>query len=1784
MNDLSLRVTALKLCAHPKLFAEMRSAPVRMPIKWQNSQEDYVQQFAAATTCNEQITVVKVIFGKAEAFAFLADLLFVCPLKHPVRGILKRLFSSNEVNKRNNAIHTKDAMLRVLRDALQQLAEQIADSNINIDTLNDVLVSVGACLHSFAFGRDALAKEIDAFIPLLPRVLRRYWTSISEATVELSPTRRNEFYLFIQNLLRFYVNFMVDLKQFLVPQQCEPLRLISELAASVARHLDTPWNVRSIAGLAIGHNARFFNDFDEYMRSCHAISAFEELPIKAASLLVLQKTDYVERAVQALEILKSIIDQVNAAGDVTNLLVYMSKHLHTYSKSLSCIVLQDRPLVIYNLILVLLLKFALQHIGSSVKSIRHMAASLLQQVLIHAKATGQTSIKQQVFAQLGREHIPLTSLCLIVQQLVEIMGTRDVLFHCPAVFQKIFLFYLGLDDNVNSLYKSMMTVAHKEENFKDWYNIWVVTLLRQAQPYNERFAVIERLIKSTVELDGQVLGELCQYKNLTLSTKLAAMSTARRHGQQQAVKQLLGELSIQINQAMMGFDDNTRLMALAFVVETPRLSEPFSQFEIDAIMCFLHHNCNTPNAHVRQIARGLLQKGFKRLELNLAQQLKEKGGAEQLQLQHQPHTHILSKFVNDLLTLLSLNLFPTANYGRRWISMQLIGDLLDLLERLRLQQFYQLPAIALTYLEHCLRDRYEDNKLLAAGILAKLQPCIQLKPLDIMQHLVSQRPPDSVTGAYQLQVYCQAHQVAVELPEELLQHVRELPEVQPRYYLVLQWCLRELRAGIAMAEVDLTQTARHNPMYGLLFASRHLLQQLKLTELAEEALWRQYINELLEASMGVSELMLTVVASESPEGHVPTAETAEEEQPEEEEQQAEEEEEEQVEDTDQAKAAAEAAAAAHTLTSQLVLLCAWRSIKEVSLITGELVHNAPLQQEQQQQKQPQHLLSQQQVAQIGEHFLLLLSEIKHRGAFEQAYEGFTLLCRRFWHSDEPALNQLPQQWLDEAMALVAGSEGAGGGGNKICPTRRSAGVPYMLQALICTELKLGTHNTFSRSMKLLLEVCERREPGSAASTARSHALNIMRALFRCSELSELVGEFIGRGVRCALESLVASEWAERNRATLLLSALIVRIFGVERARNEVGDLHLRNRMTGRIFFTRYPALFDYFHTMLGQAASRQFVQSTGGQTVQLEAMLQFLSRLYPSTLEGIENTLSLNEFVSFLQRICCVHDYMTRVRASQVLANFTSIKTAKERIAHILMVLNLKHFKHKPVRRLYAKDLNAVHGHLLQLLELYWIVWKDSKLMSAMLHTVAQLALTVFDEDIYLFNAALNVLIAILQDANDGMSINDKLLALLQRIYALDHATVYERCNSYTISPKFFEVYGLHLHRITQNADVILEHMVKTLIKPKEQQRPEMQQFAIDLFLHLLSDQANNVRCTRGIIDSFELKNFQFDPDALAYCKALGLKVRIELNVLTGQLRQRRELIDFALQLANDVVKERGHSPQLGSTVYTLLSLLGDELELPITELLERRNCDIEPGLVLCVTRQVMLENIRTLEGEEYQQFWLNILHYALDISDPKQKPYLRYKAAQLTDRIGIHIRQLFPTGNVQIVGNYIRLVLQLLVDESDLVRNCAAEMVANSCGESDQAVATFAMLPTTAEIYFLKHVLHSLKRFENDGTFLIGIFITAVEPFVSAEFLDGRFHKDEPEEKISETMEDSEVFDKQDPHIYCEGLRVASVICNNFRVVFGQNKELICAFDAIDKLTMCLCTNITPYIPQVST
>lgn len=164
------------------------------------------------------------------------------------------------------------------------------------------------------------------------------------------------------------------------------------------------------------------------------------------------------------------------------------------------------------------------------------------------------------------------------------------------------------------------------------------------------------------------------------------------------------------------------------------------------------------------------------------------------------------------------------------------------------------------------------------------------------------------------------------------------------------------------------------------------------------------------------------------------------------------------------------------------------------------------------------ILSEDLLIKIGSKLRLLLSEIKHRGAFEQAEVGLSALCRALWDCPVTSLQQLPSEWLTEILEEIV--RPADQQTLKLTSTRRSAGLPFLVQAIITTQVTSGYGSSsliLNRTMTVLLDIIGKRE---VELESRLHALNIMRALFQNSQLGEFVFPFISKGEFLPIFSII----------------------------------------------------------------------------------------------------------------------------------------------------------------------------------------------------------------------------------------------------------------------------------------------------------------------------------------------------------------------------------------------------------------------------------------------------------------------------------------------------------------------------------------------------------------------------------------------------------------------------------------------------------------------------------------
>ena len=86
-------------------------------------------------------------------------------------------------------------------------------------------------------------------------------------------------------------------------------------------------------------------------------------------------------------------------------------------------------------------------------------------------------------------------------------------------------------------------------------------------------------------------------------------------------------------------------------------------------------------------------------------------------------------------------------------------------------------------------------------------------------------------------------------------------------------------------------------------------------------------------------------------------------------------------------------------------------------------------------------------------------------------------------------------------------------------TRRSAGIPYLIQAIVSTEPQTTNYASLNLALKKLMELCQ-----DSREEVRIHAYNILRILFRDSSLGEVVSPFISDGLRAAIGGFKASQW------------------------------------------------------------------------------------------------------------------------------------------------------------------------------------------------------------------------------------------------------------------------------------------------------------------------------------------------------------------------------------------------------------------------------------------------------------------------------------------------------------------------------------------------------------------------------------------------------------------------------------------------------------------------------------
>ncbi|KAJ2825274.1 hypothetical protein GGI24_003204 [Coemansia furcata] len=442
--------------------------------------------------------------------------------------------------------------------------------------------------------------------------------------------------------------------------------------------------------------------------------------------------------------------------------------------------------------------------------------------------------------------------------------------------------------------------------------------------------------------------------------------------------------------------------------------------------------------------------------------------------------------------------------------------------------------------------------------------------------------------------------------------------------------LELIRSGQVAAERNLLDAAQRHPLHGLLTAAQYVAEEVDYSSAEVQqhaAQWRQWLEDLAEAAMGVCNVVLSVLTSASPEGNIPASIR---------------------EMEDKIDAIIQSAKASDDIAEpvaddldddedellvsgdveldgpvgprqQVILSYCWRAIKEVSGLLA-VVATRPIGSD--------HI-----TVSIGSLLRTLLTSIRHRGAFTAVHPAFTSVCGQMMRSSNPALNGLVGTWLNQCLDTATICQ--------VSVTRRSAGWPLCLLSILTCD-KLATHSLLPRALDRIFTLASdlQIKTSEAQATAEGttdlpqvHAINMLRVLLDDHALAADIVPYIEHAYVLSLTGLRSSRWAIRNVCSLLYTSLTRRVFGTNKSKED----SKYDGITGRELFTRFPGLHPFLTNQLEDAVDQMadaeslmadtqsengdalsLVLRSGAQFIHpaLYPCLILLSRLQPSPLDS----------------------------------------------------------------------------------------------------------------------------------------------------------------------------------------------------------------------------------------------------------------------------------------------------------------------------------------------------------------------------------------------------------------------------------------------------------------------------------------------------------------------------------------------------------------------------------------
>lgn len=751
--------------------------------------------------------------------------------------------------------------------------------------------------------------------------------------------------------------------------------------------------------------------------------------------------------------------------------------------------------------------------------------------------------------------------------------------------------------------------------------------------------------------------------------------------------------------AIYSCDDSTKIDTLSLVLESRSTTKPLDTKELNLFKVLFQDALSVQEPALRQNLLAVTNKTLRRLKESHRVVMRDKKRYTDDQRYSTQESYM--KFLTWLVEFCFESIYCNAYFGSFLLTISSLKLVIQHVtfddDLLKIEPLFCNKRCFDSVLG-CLNDSFEENKKLALELLFMLPPREEFfckENLDCFQSIAYQlvgsvNPAHSLTCQYifKLVIGMAARQAdrGVTKNEYLLHHLNQLTDL--------------VEAGLKETNEDFVVALKRKPIYPKLSCIRALLSDVDISSLNEECRleWQELAQRIVRNSISACRSVSEIVCNLNPEtiGHLPMdlkpvdVETL----------------------SKTLKVSLKISdGKLNMISSQMLLISGWKTIKECSLALGAMVTLFWWPKQKIKAKLEKHrgldmppILCHDDIRMILDFFDHYLKNLRHRGAFEQAYNGFIMVTKRIWLDEDlrtmltETLNQIVGDFKNEALEVQKAER------LKAYVTRRSAGLPFYVQAILQSEHKQES-KTLASVMDSLFEILE---SDSAEEYQKIHCLNILRALIKEHALGEKVLTYVGKTFAITMDAFKSDSYSIRNCASMLLKSAVDRAFGVNRLR---GEIHRRNQLSYERFFTECPSL----HTKMLGHLNEATLNKSSRSLATVHSIFIILFRLRPSLKPSPEFDIEKMVWPFHEPLIKLVHhcpDFKIRELAAKLIVRIETFIVGPD---HPLSKSTLYHDKYLSgnwppclnLGRCFPPDWIQVESHLL--LAINWIEQCEEK-------------------------------------------------------------------------------------------------------------------------------------------------------------------------------------------------------------------------------------------------------------------------------------------------------------------------------------------------------------------------------------------------------------------------------------------------------------------------------------------